>query len=154
MAKAFKNQQKIKDKQINFLLGDLENSLEQYKDSIQNKDKQLADAKRIIVSAKQSFDKISQENKELKAYIVQINKQFQQQQQQQQLSSRSKPKKYKKVILEEESENESEIESEQESDVENETIKETEQIKKPKKRKTVANVFNYINNQNAKRHKQ
>ena len=154
MAKAFKNQQKIKDKQINFLLGDLENSLEQYKDSIQNKDKQLADAKRIIVSAKQSFDKISQENKELKAYIVQINKQFQQQQQQQQLSSRSKPKKYKKVILEEESENESEIGSEQESDVENETIKETEQIKKPKKRKTVANVFNYINNQNAKRHKQ
>ena len=154
MAKAFKNQQKIKDKQINFLLGDLENSLEQYKDSIQNKDKQLADAKRIIVSAKQSFDKISQENKELKAYIVQINKQFQQQQQHQQLSSRSKPKKYKKVILEEESENESEIESEQESDVENETIKETEQIKKPKKRKTVANVFNYINNQNAKRHKQ
>ena len=154
MAKAFKNQQKIKDKQINFLLGDLENSLEQYKDSIQNKDKQLAEAKGIIVSAKQSFDKISQENKELKAYIVQINKQFQQQQQQQQLSSRSKPKKYKKVILEEESENESEIESEQESDVENETIKETEQIKKPKKRKTVANVFNYINNQNAKRHKQ
>ena len=154
MAKAFKNQQKIKDEQINFLLGDLENSLEQYKDSIQNKDKQLAEAKRIIVSAKQSFDKISQENKELKAYIVQINKQFQQQQQQQQLSSRSKPKKYKKVILEEESENESEIGSEQESDVENETIKETEQIKKPKKRKTVANVFNYINNQNAKRHKQ
>ena len=154
MAKAFKNQQKIKDKQINFLLGDLENSLEQYKDSIQNKDKQLAEAKGIIVSAKQSFDKISQENKELKAYIVQINKQFQQQQQQQQLSSRSKPKKYKKVILEDERENETEIESEQESDVENETIKETEQIKKPKKRKTVANVFNYINNQNAKRHKQ
>ena len=154
MAKAFKNQQKIKDKQINFLLGDLENSLEQYKDSIQNKDKQLAEAKRIIVSEKQSFYKISQENNELKAYIVQINKQFQQQQQQQQLSSRSKPKKYKKVILEEESENESEIESEQESKVENETIKETKQIKKPQKRKTVANLFDYINNQNAKRHKQ
>ena len=154
MAKALKNQQKIKDEQINFLLGNLENSLEQYKDSIQNKDKQLAEAKGIIVSAKQSFDKISQENKELKAYIVQINKQFQQQQQQQQLSSRSKPKKCKKVILEEESENESEIESEQESEVENETIKEREQIKKPQKRKTVANLFDYINNQNAKRHKQ
>ena len=154
MAKALKNQQKIKDEQINFLLGNLENSLEQYKDSIQNKDKQLAEAKGIIVSAKQSFDKISQENKELKAYIVQINKQFQQQQQHQQLSSRSKPKKYKKVILEEERENETEIESEQESDVENETIKETEQIKKPRKTKTVANVFDYINNQNAKRHKQ
>ena len=33
------------------------------------------------MSVKQSFDKISQENKELKAYIVQINKQFQQLQQ-------------------------------------------------------------------------
>ena len=74
---SFRNQQKIKDEQINFLLGDLEKSLEEYKESILNKDKQLAEAKRIIVSAKQSFDKISQENKELKAYIVQINKQFQ-----------------------------------------------------------------------------
>ena len=80
-AKSFKNQQKIKDEQINFLLADLEQSLDQYKVSIQNKDKQLTEAKRIIVSVKQSFDKISQENKELKAYIVQINKQFQQLQQ-------------------------------------------------------------------------
>ena len=84
MVKGSRNQQKIKDKEINFLLGDLEKSLEQYKESIQNKDKQLAEAKRITVNAKQSFDKISQENKELKAYIVQINKQFQLQKQQQQ----------------------------------------------------------------------
>ena len=83
MVKGFRNQQKIKDEEINFLLGDLEKSLEQYKESIQNKDKQLAEAKRIIENAKQSFDKISQENKELKAYIVQINKQFQLQKQQQ-----------------------------------------------------------------------
>ena len=75
-AKSFKNQQKIKYEQINFLLVDLEQSLDQYKVSIQNKDKQLTDAKRIIVSAKQSFDKISQENRELKAYIARINKQF------------------------------------------------------------------------------
>ena len=84
MVKGFRNQQKIKDEEINFLLGDLEKSLEQYKESIQNKDKQLAEAKRITVNAKQCFDKISQENKELKAYIVQINKQFQLQKQQQQ----------------------------------------------------------------------
>ena len=75
-AKSFKNQQKIKYEQINFLLVDLEQSLDQYKVSIQNKDKQLTEAKRIIVSAKQSFDKISQENRELKAYIARINKQF------------------------------------------------------------------------------
>ena len=41
-AKSFKNQQKIKDEQINFLLADLEQSLDQYKVSVQNKDKQLA----------------------------------------------------------------------------------------------------------------
>ena len=75
-AKSFKNQQKIKYEQMNFLLVDLEQSLDQYKVSIQNKDKQLTEAKRIIVSAKQSFDKISQENRELKAYIARINKQF------------------------------------------------------------------------------
>ena len=129
MVKTFKNQQKIKDEQINFLLCDLEKSLEQYKESLENKDKQLAEAKRILLSAKQSFDKVSQENRELKAYIVQINQQFQQQQQ-----SQNKTKKYKKVILEEESENESDTESEQEFNTEDETIKETPQIKKPRKK--------------------
>ena len=137
---------KIKDEQINFLLCDLEKSLEQYKESLENKDKQLAEAKRILLSAKQSFDKVSQENRELKAYIVQINQQFQQQQ------SQNKIKKYKKVILEEESENESDTESEQEFNTEDETIKETPQIKKPRKKKSTSNVFDYIN-QNAKRHK-
>ena len=79
MVKTFRNQQKIKDEQIHFLLSDLEKSLEQYKESILQKDKQLSEAKRIILSAKQSFEKVSQENKELRAYILQINKQFQQQ---------------------------------------------------------------------------
>ena len=125
---------------------DLEKSLEQYKESLENKDKQLAEAKRILLSAKQSFDKVSQENRELKAYIVQINQQFQQQQ------SQNKTKKYKKVILEEESENESDTASEQEFNIEGETIKETPQIKKPRKKKSTSNVFDYIN-QNTKRHK-
>ena len=146
MFKTFRNQQKIKDKQINFLLSDLEKSLEQYKESLENKDKQLAEAKRILLSAKQSFDKVSQKNRELKAYIVQIDQQFQQQQ------SQNKTKKYKKVILEEESENENDTESEQEFNIEDETIKEKPQIKKPRKKKSTSNVFDYIN-QNAKRHK-
>ena len=60
-------------------MSNLEKSLEQYKESILQKDKQLSEAKRIILSAKQSFEKVSQENKELRAYILQINKQFQQQ---------------------------------------------------------------------------
>ena len=45
MVKTFKNQQKIKNEQINFLLSDLEKSLEQYKEFLENKDKHLAEAK-------------------------------------------------------------------------------------------------------------
>ena len=41
MVKNFRNQQKIKDKQINFVLGDLEKNLEQYRESLENKEKQL-----------------------------------------------------------------------------------------------------------------
>ena len=85
MVKNFRNQQKIKDEQINFLLGDLEKNLEQYKESLENKEKQLAEAKRILVAAKQSFDKLAQENRDLKAYIEQIKNQFQQQNQRQEL---------------------------------------------------------------------
>ena len=95
IVKTFRNQQKIKDEQIKFLLNDLEKSLEQYKESILQKDKQLSEAKKIILSAKESFEKVSQENKKLRAYILQINKQFQQQQQQQQQQqSQNRVKKY------------------------------------------------------------
>ena len=55
----FRNQQNIKDKQINFLLGDLEKNLEDYRQALEIKEKQLSEAKRILVSAKQSFDKVS-----------------------------------------------------------------------------------------------
>ena len=124
MAKTFRNQQKIKDDQINFLLGDLEKNLEQYRESLKNKEKQLEEAKRILIAAKQSFDKVSQENRDLKAYIEQIKKQFQLQNQRQQLKflkqqksfyTNTRPKKYKKVVVEEESENESKPESEDET---------------------------------------
>ena len=74
----FRNQQKIKDEQINYLLGDLEKNLEDYKDAIEIKEKQLAEARRILVAAKQSFDKVSQENRDLKAYIENLKQHFQQ----------------------------------------------------------------------------
>ena len=76
----FRNRQKIKDEQINYLLGDLEKNLEDYKDAIEIKEKQLAEARRILVAAKQSFDKVSQENRDLKAYIENLKQRFQQQQ--------------------------------------------------------------------------
>ena len=85
MVKNFRNQQKIKDEQINFFLGDLEKNLEHYRESLENKEKQLADAKRILIAAKQGFDKVSQENRDRKAYIEQIKSQFNQQNKRQQL---------------------------------------------------------------------
>ena len=72
MVKNFRNQQKIKDEQVNFLLGDLEKNLEQYREALENREKQLEEAKRILVAAKKSFDKLNQENSDLKAYIAQI----------------------------------------------------------------------------------
>ena len=56
----FRNQQKIKDDQIDFSLGDLEENLEDYRQVLEIKENQLSEAKRILVSAKQSFDKILQ----------------------------------------------------------------------------------------------
>ena len=72
----FRNQQKIKDKQINYLLGDLEKNFEDYREAIEIKEKQLAEAKRILVAAKQSFDKVSQENRDLKAYTENLKLHF------------------------------------------------------------------------------
>ena len=74
----FRNQQKIKDEQINYLLRDLEKNLEDYREAIEIKEKQLAEAKRILAAAKQSFDKVSKENRDLKAYIENLKQHFQQ----------------------------------------------------------------------------
>ena len=76
----FRNQQKIKDEQINYLLGDLEKNLEDYKAAIEIKEKKLDEAKRIVAAAKQSFDKVAQENRDLKAYIENLKQHFQKQQ--------------------------------------------------------------------------
>ena len=74
---SFRNQQKIKDDQINFLLGDLEKNLENYRQPLEVKENQLSEVKRILESAKQSFDKILQENKDLKADIENLKQNFQ-----------------------------------------------------------------------------
>ena len=42
----------IKEEQINFLLEDVEKSLEEYKKAIKLKDKQLAEAKKVLQGAK------------------------------------------------------------------------------------------------------
>ena len=147
MVKTFRSQQKLKDEQINYLLSDLEKSLEQYREAVELRDKQIADAKKILLSAKQSYDKLSQENIKLKEYVVKA--QQENQLRQQQLLARNK--NYKKVVLEEESKKESDTESEQEYDIAEDAIK-AQQVKKPRKKRQTNNVFDYINN-NAKRHK-
>ena len=84
MTKSKKTRQQIKDEQINYLLGDVEKTLEDYRQNIELKEKQLSDAKKILLSAKQSYDKTVAENKELKAYIESLKQRFIDLQQQQQ----------------------------------------------------------------------
>ena len=77
----FRNQQKLKDEQINYLLGDLEKSLEDYKQALEVREKQLLEAKKILLSAKESFDKLAAENRDFKAYVQNLKQQFQSEQQ-------------------------------------------------------------------------
>ena len=81
------------------------------------------------MSAKQSYDKLSQENIKLKEYVVKA--QQENQLRQQQLLARNK--NYKKVVLEEDSKKESDTESEQEYDIAEDAIK-AQQVKKPRKK--------------------
>ena len=64
-----KTAQQIKEEQINFLLEDIEKKLEEYKKALDLRGKQLLDAKKILSSAKKSYDKTVAENKELRIYI-------------------------------------------------------------------------------------
>ena len=93
--KDFRARQQVKEEQINYLLSDVEKNLEEYKIALEIKDKQLSDAKKILVSAKQSYDKTVAENRELKAYIENL-KQYMQQQQVQFLEKNNKQYRYKK----------------------------------------------------------
>ena len=79
-----KTSQQIKEEQINFLSEDVEKNLEEYKKALELKDKQLSDIKKILISAKKSYDVVISENKELKRYIENIKQMYQQYQQQQQ----------------------------------------------------------------------
>ena len=68
--------QQVKDKQINFILEDVEKKLEEYKKSLELRDKQISDAKKKLLSAKKSYDKIVAKNKELRAYIETLRDKF------------------------------------------------------------------------------
>ena len=124
--KSFRSRQQIKDDQINYLLGDLEKNLEEYRFALEAKEKQLSDARKILLSAKQSYDNVVKENTDLKAYIEKLKQHFQQQQVQflkeQKDYYQESPKKYKKVIYQEETESEPEFEEEEQEELESEQI--------------------------------
>ena len=149
--KDFRNTQQIKDEQINFLLAEVEKNLEQYRIVLEEKEKQLLEAKKIIISAKKGYDKTIAENKNLKSHIISLKEHFERQQLKFfKLQKRKQtPKKHKKVILEEQ---ESEIASdlEQKSEIEEEI---EPKKKKNQKRESKNNIFHYINQKNPKRHK-
>ena len=78
--KEFRSRQQIKDKQINYLLGDVEKNIEEYKSALELKEKHLLDTKKIVLSAKQSYHKTVAENRDLKAYIENLKQNIQKQQ--------------------------------------------------------------------------
>ena len=148
--KDLRSRQQIKDEQINYLLADVEKNLEEYKIALDTKEKQLSDAKKILISAKQSYNKIVVENRDLKAYIENLKQHFQQQQAQflekQKNYYRHTPKKYKKVVYQEESESEPEFEEEEQEESESELIEKKTKIKKaPSKKREGSNIYDYIN---------
>ena len=82
-----KSPYQIKEEQVNFLLEDIEKNLEEYKKAVALRDNQLPETKKILKGAKNSYDLLGKENKQLKEYIFNIKqkfKRYQQQQQQQQ----------------------------------------------------------------------
>ena len=146
--KHFRSRQQIKDDQINYLLGDLEENIDKYKFALDANEKQLSDARKILLSSKQSYDNVVKENTDLKAYIEKLKLHFQQQQLQflekQKSYYQEFPKKYKKVIYQEETESEPEFEEEEENEIESEQIEKKIIQKAPSKRKN-RNIYDFIN---------
>ena len=134
-----KTSQQINEEQINFLLEDVKKNLDEYKRALELKEKQLSDTKKILISAKESYNKTVAENKELKTYTENIKQRFSQYQQWQQSQflenqknyyEERPQKKYKKVVYEEEPDSEPELEEEYSA----EEIKEEPEIIKSRKK--------------------
>ena len=80
LIKEFRTRQQVKDEQINYVLADVEKNLEEYKIALALKEKQISDAKKILLSAKRSYDKTVAESRELKAYLENLKQHIQKQQ--------------------------------------------------------------------------
>ena len=120
-SRPLKSSYQIKEEQVNFLLEDIERDLVEYKKAIEIRDKQLADAKKILKNAKTSYNSLVRENKQLKQYIASIKQKFNQYQQQQEEQNLLREKEYfqrplknyEKAVYEEKTDSEPEIEESQ-----------------------------------------
>ena len=102
------------------MLEEIEKDIANFKIIISEKDKQLYDLKIILKNAKNTYQQVTEENKQLKQYIMVIKQQQEQQQQQRYFS---RPEKYKHVVYEEASDSDLE-ENQQETHVVEEEIEE------------------------------
>ena len=93
-----RNKQQIKDDQINYLLADVEKNLEEYRNSLEQKERQLFEARKTLISAKQIYNNTVAENKDLKAYIVSLKEHIEKQQVQFIEKQKQNSYKYKKPI--------------------------------------------------------
>ena len=65
-----KSAQQIKDEQIVLMLGEIENNIEKFKIALNEKDKQLVDLGKLVKTAKNKYQKVVKENKQLRKYII------------------------------------------------------------------------------------
>ena len=58
-----KSPYQLKDQQVEFLLEDIEKNLEEYKKIVEKNSKRLAEVKKILQGAKNSYEALTKENK-------------------------------------------------------------------------------------------
>ena len=61
-----KSTYQIKEKQVNFLLENIENNFEEHKKAVKLRGNQLAEARKVLKGAKSSYNSLAKENKKLK----------------------------------------------------------------------------------------
>ena len=153
-----KSPYQIKEKQVNFLLEDIEKNLEEYKKVVELRDNLLAEARKVLKGAKNSYDLLAKENIQLKECIINIKQKFKQYQQQQQFLQEKEYfqrllKKCKKVVYEEETDSEPET-GEGQYVLEDEFVEqEKKEERKQPQNKRKNKIFDYLN-KDTKRNKQ
>ena len=77
------------------MLGEIENDIEKFKFTLNDKDKQLVDLGKLLKVAKNEYKKVVKENKQLREYII-TNRKKEEYRQQKTIIKKQKPQKYKK----------------------------------------------------------